>query len=265
MEDPASHADNPILHGGDNAPGTGPALDPVCGMTVDPATAKWTADVEGRTWYFCSQGCRDKFVADPAAYRDTSRFDLKLPMSSHGHAGHDHAAPVSEGTKWTCPMHPEMVDFTRRLWISGALSLPLLVLAMAPMVGLPLRQWIGETLSGWIELVLATPVVLWAAQPFFVRFWHSLQNRSPNMWTLIGLGVGAAYLFSIAALLVPDLFPMSAGMDGPPLYFEASSVIVALVFLGQVMELRARAETGKSLRALLDLAPKTARVIHGEL
>ena len=206
MEDPASHADNPILHGGDNAPGTGPALDPVCGMTVDPATAKWTADVEGRTWYFCSQGCRDKFVADPAAYRDTSRFDLTLPMSSHGHAGHDHAAPVSEGTKWTCPMHPEivrdeagacplcgmalepmgvphdapnpeLVDFTRRLWISGALSLPLLVLAMAPMVGLPLRQWIGETLSGWIELVLATPVVLWAAQPFFVRFWHSLQNK----------------------------------------------------------------------------------------
>ncbi|MDR3473645.1 MAG: heavy metal translocating P-type ATPase [Devosia sp.] len=281
----------------DRGPAATLELDPVCGMSVDPATAKWTAEVEGKTWYFCSQGCRDKFVADPAAYKDTDRFSLQLPMGA-GHAGHDHAAHASaaaapKGTKWTCPMHPEivrdgpgacplcgmalepagvpadapnpeLVDFTRRFWVSAALSVPLLVLAMAPMVGLPLRQWIGETLSGWIEFVLATPVVLWAAQPFFVRFWHSLQNRSPNMWTLIGLGVGAAYLFSIAALLVPGLFPMTAGMDGPPLYFEASSVIVALVFLGQVMELRARAETGKSLRALLDLAPKTARVIHGE-
>jgi len=273
------------------------ALDPVCGMSVDPATAKWTAEVEGKTWYFCSEGCRNKFVADPAAYRDTSRFSLPMPPGAHHHHGHkaheQHAAPVPKGTKWTCPMHPEIVrdeagacplcgmalepmgvppdapnpeliDFTRRLWISAALSLPLLVLAMAPMAGLPVGAWLGETASGWIEFVLATPVVLWAAQPFFVRSWHSLQNRSPNMWTLIGLGVGAAYLFSVAALVFPGLFPMSAGMSGPPLYFEASSVIVALVFLGQVMELRARAETGKALRALLDLAPKAARVIHGE-
>ena len=271
------------------------ALDPVCGMTVDPATAKWTAEHDGKTVYFCSEGCRNKFVADPAPYLDTDRFALKLPMGhDHGHHDHGHAAaPVPKGAKWTCPMHPEivrdgpgacplcgmalepagvpadapnpeLVDFTRRFWVSAALSVPLLLLAMAPMLGIPLRHWIGETPSGWIEFVLASPVVLWAAQPFFVRFWHSLQNRSPNMWTLIGLGVGAAYVFSIAALLVPGLFPMSPGMDGPPLYFEASSVIIALVFLGQVMELRARAETGKSLRALLDLAPKTARVIHGD-
>jgi len=160
--------------------------------------------------------------------------------------------------------HPELVDFTRRLWISAALSAPLLIIAMSPMVGLPIRSWIGEPLAGWIEFLLATPVVVWAAQPFFRRFWNSLLNRSPNMWTLIGLGVGAAYLFSGAALLFPAAFPMSAGMEGPPLYFEASAVIVALVFVGQVLELRARAETGSALRALFDLAPKTARRIHGE-
>jgi P-type Cu+ transporter len=292
MEDHPAHA----------AAGEAPALelDPVCGMSVDPANARWTAERDGKTWYFCSQSCRDKFVADPAAYEDADRFAFKPPMghgqaaAGHDHPGHDHAgAAAPKGTKWTCPMHPEivrdgpgacplcgmalepmgvpvdapnpeLVDFTRRFWVSAALSVPLLVLAMAPMAGIPLRHWIGETLAGWLEFGLASPVVLWAAQPFFVRFWHSLQNRSPNMWTLIGLGVGAAYLFSIAALLAPGLFPMTAGMDGPPLYFEAASVIIALVFLGQVLELRARAETGKALRALLDLAPKTARVIHGD-
>jgi Cu+-exporting ATPase len=160
-------------------------------------------------------------------------------------------------------VNPELVDFTRRLWVSAALSVPLLVIAMSPMVGLPLRQWIGEPLAGWIEFVLATPVVVWAAQPFFRRFWNSLRNRSPNMWTLIGLGVGAAYLFSLAALVFPGAFPVSAGMEGPPLYFEASAVIIALVLVGQVLELRARAETGSALRALLDLAPKTARLVRG--
>lgn len=217
-------------------------------------------------------------------------------MHAHGH-GHEHthgAAPA--GAKWTCPMHPEIVkdgpgdcpicgmalepmvaslddgpnpeliDFTRRLWVSALLSVPILVLAMGGMVGLPVREWIGEPLSSWIELVLATPVVLWAAFPFFRRFWNSLRNRSPNMWTLIGLGVGAAYLFSVVAVVAPGIFPMSmTHMGGAvPVYFEAASVIVALVFVGQVLELRAREATGKAIRALLDLAPKTARRIEGE-
>ena len=162
--------------------------------------------------------------------------------------------------------NPELVDFTRRLWVSAALSVPLLVIAMSPMVGLPIRNWIGEPLAGWIEFLLATPVVLWAALPFFRRFVNSLRHRSPNMWTLIGLGVAASYLFSIVALIFPGLFPddRCATWRGPPLYFEASAVIVALVFVGQVLELRARAQTGSALRALLDLSPKTARVIHGE-
>jgi Cu+-exporting ATPase len=281
------------------------ALDPVCGMTVDPATAKWTADHDGVNYFFCSEGCLKRFAADPGKYLKAKPFEL--PHQGHGnHADHDpsghghhphHGAAATQpkGTKYTCPMHPqiirdqpgdcpicgmaleptgvadadapnpELIDFTRRFWVSAALSLPLLVIAMSPMVGLPIRTWIGVPLAGWIEFLLASPVVLWAALPLFRRFVNSLRNRSPNMWTLIGLGVGAAYLFSIVALLAPSLFPMMGGeMAGPPLYFEASAVIIALVFLGQVLELRARAETGHSLRALLDLAPKTARVVHGD-
>lgn len=215
----------------------------------------------------------------------------------HAHGGGGQPAPASSGMagKWTCPMHPEivkdgpgdcplcgmalepmvaslddgpnpeLVDFTRRLWVSAALSVPLLVLSMGPMLGLGLRDAIGEAASRWAELLLATPVVLWAAFPFFRRFWASLVNRSPNMWTLIGLGVGSAYIFSVIAVLAPGLFPMDMShMSGPPLYFEAASVIVALVFVGQVLELRARDATGKAIRALLDLAPKTAiRVVDG--
>ncbi len=210
---------------------------------------------------------------------------------SHAVAGPGSTAATVAADKWTCPMHPEivrdgpgdcplcgmalepmvaslddgpnpeLVDFTRRFWVSLALAVPVLVLAMAPMVGLSLRASIGETQSRWLEFLLASPVVLWAAWPFFRRFWSSLVNRSPNMWTLIGLGVGAAYLFSVAALLFPGSFPMAMTHMGglPPVYFEAAAVIVALVFLGQVLELRAREETGRAIRALLDLAPKTAR------
>jgi Cu+-exporting ATPase len=161
--------------------------------------------------------------------------------------------------------NPELVDFTRRFWVSAALALPLFIIAMAPMVGLPLRDWIGERLSVWIELVLATPVVLWAAAPFFERGWQSIVNRSPNMWTLISLGVGAAYGYSVVATLFPDIFPHSMRGHGGsvPVYFEASAVIVALIFLGQVLELRARERTGSAIRALLDLAPKTARLVKG--
>ena len=279
-------------------------LDPVCGMSVDPATAKWSAEHGSRIYYFCSQGCRDKFVAAPENYLDTDRFGLPAGRSHHhggaGHGGHHHdgsaavGRPSPKGTVYTCPMHPEirrdgpgdcpicgmalepvglapdaepnpeLIDFTRRFWISAALSVPLLVLAMAPMAGLPLRVWIGEPLAGWLEFLLASPVVLWAAQPLFRRAINSLRNRSPNMWTLIGLGVAASYLFSAVALIFPGAVPGMHHDEGPPLYFEAAAVIIALVFLGQVLELKARERTGHALRALLDLAPKTARRIEGD-
>ncbi|AGB72877.1 MULTISPECIES: heavy metal translocating P-type ATPase [Rhizobium] len=255
------------------------AKDPVCGMTVDRATARHFTKHEGEKFYFCSAGCKAKFEADPSAYLDGSKPTPK---------------PMPKGTLYTCPMHPEvisdhpgdcpkcgmalepmgvpaadegpnpeLVDFTRRLWISAALSLPLLAISMGPMIGLPIRDRIGEPIATWVELVLATPVVLWAALPFFRRAWNSLVNRSPNMWTLIGLGVGTAYLYSVIATLAPGLFPMSfRGHDeSVPVYFEAASVIVALVFVGQVLELKARERTGSAIRALLDLAPKTARRI----
>ncbi|ENN84095.1 copper-transporting ATPase protein [Rhizobium freirei PRF 81] len=251
-------------------------------MTVDRATARHFAKHEGEKFYFCSAGCKAKFEADPTAYLNGNRPAPK---------------PVPKGTLYTCPMHPEvvsdhpgdcpkcgmalepmgvpaadeghnpeLVDFTHRLWVSAALSLPLLVISMGPMVGLPVRDWFGEPIATWLELVLATPVVLWAALPFFRRAWNSLVNRSPNMWTLIGLGVGTAYLYSVIATLAPDLFPMGFRGHGEsvPVYFEAASVIVALVFVGQVLELKARERTGSAIRALLDLAPKTARRIGAD-
>lgn len=296
--------------------------DPVCGMIVDPAAGKPTAEHGGRTYHFCCEGCRRKFEAAPEDYliavdpvcgmkvdRASARHFLrhegekfyfcsarcreKFEAAPHTYlAGRPAPEPMPAGTQYTCPMHPEivrdkpgdcpicgmalepmgvptgeegpnpeLVDFTRRFWISAALALPLFVLAMGPMVGLPFRDWIGERAAVWIELALATPVVLWAALPFFKRGWASLVNRSPNMWTLISLGVGAAYLYSLAATLFPGLFPHQfRGHDGAvPVYFEASAVIVALVFLGQVLELKAREKTGSAIRALLDLAPKTAR------
>ncbi|MGY5779986.1 heavy metal translocating P-type ATPase [Rhizobium sp. LEGMi135b] len=258
------------------------AKDPVCGMTVDRATARQFLKHEGEKFYFCSAGCKAKFEADPSIYLDGNR-----PIQK----------PAPKGTHYTCPMHPEvvsdhpgdcpkcgmalepmgvpaadegpnpeLVDFTRRLWISAALSLPLLAISMGPMIGLPIRDWIGEPIATWIEFVLATPVVLWAALPFFRRAWNSLVNRSPNMWTLIGLGVGTAYVYSVVATLAPGLFPMSFRGHGEsvPVYFEAASVIVALVFVGQVLELKARERTGSAIRALLDLAPKTARRIDAK-
>jgi len=255
------------------------AVDPVCGMKVNRASAKHFARHEGQGFYFCSAGCKTKFEAEPAKYLG----DRPAPQ------------PMPKGTQYTCPMHPEvirdkpgscpkcgmalepmgvptgdegpnpeLVDFTRRFWVSAALSIPLLVLTMGPMVGLPVRDWFGEKLAVWIELALATPVVLWAALPFFHRGWESILNRSPNMWTLISLGVGAAYLYSVVATLFPDAFPHTfRGHGGAvPVYFEAAAVIVALVFLGQVLELKARERTGSAIRALLDLAPKTARLIR---
>jgi len=264
--------------------------DPVCGMMVDPAHTV-SAEHDGKTYHFCCEGCRTSFVADPDKYLNAKPFVLPGKPAAHAHAHHEHhhaPAVAPKGTKYTCPMHPEivrdgpgdcplcgmalepmvaslddgpnpeLVDFTRRLIVSAALSVPIMVLAMGDMVGLDFAGWMGPWF-GWAQMLLATPVVLWAAAPFFRRFVASLRNRSPNMWTLIGLGVGAAYLFSVVAVLAPQLFPHGLGHMGPPIYFEASAVIVALVFVGQVLELRAREATGAAIRALLDLAPKTAR------
>ncbi len=259
------------------------ATDPVCGMTVTLNAGKPSHLHNDETHHFCSQKCHDRFVADPFFYL------------SGGHKKRQNSQP--KATQYTCPMHPEiirdqpgdcpkcgmalepmgapgaddgpnpeLIDFTRRFWVSTALALPLLVLTMGEMVGLPFDSWIGARLSTWIQLALATPVVLWAAIPFFKRGWSSIINRSPNMWTLIMLGVAAAYAFSLVATLVPGSFPSSfrtaAGIV--PVYFEAAAVIIALVFLGQVLELRAREQTGSAIKALLDLAPKTARRINSD-
>jgi Cu+-exporting ATPase len=254
------------------------ATDPVCGMKVDRATAKHFARHEGQGQYFCSAGCKKKFEADPQKYLGEKAAPEPMPA----------------GTQYTCPMHPEiirdkpgscpkcgmalepmgvptgdegpnpeLIDFTRRFWVSAVLSLPLLVIAMGPVVRLPFRDWIGESVVAWLELALATPVILWAAIPFFHRGYESILNRSPNMWTLISIGVGTAYGYSLVATLFPGVFPdQFRGHEGTvPVYFEVAAVIVALVFLGQVLELRARERTGSAIRALLDLAPKTARRI----
>ncbi|MDZ4264461.1 MAG: HAD-IC family P-type ATPase, partial [Mycobacterium sp.] len=156
----------------------------------------------------------------------------------------------------------ELTDFTRRMWISAAAAVPLVILTMGEMVALPVRDWVGHQTASYLEFVLATPIILWAALPFFRRGGDSIVNRSPNMWTLISLGVGAAYLYSLFATFMPGIFPQQYRMGhGVGTYYEAAVVIVALVFVGQVLELRARERTGDAIRALLDLAPKMARRI----
>jgi Cu+-exporting ATPase len=276
--------------------GTALAKDPVCGMSVDPATAKHTAEHGGATYYFCSAGCRGKFVAEPARF-------LAEPGHAPVGAAHDHAhhagappgKPAPAGTIYTCPMHPEirqdhpgncpicgmtlepevaaeaagpnveLVDMTRRFRVAVALSVPVFVLAMGAHLT-DLHALLPEALSNWIQLVLATPVVLWAGWPFFERGWASVKNRNLNMFTLIAMGVGVAWLYSVVATVAPGLFPSEfRGMGGAvAVYFEAAAVITTLVLLGQVLELRAREQTGGAIRALLDLAPKTARLIHGD-
>ncbi len=252
------------------------AKDPVCGMTVAIGPETRHAEFQNRTFHFCSEKCETKFKADPWFY-------------ATGRAAGRKKAPPAD-VQYTCPMHPEIIrdapgpcpicgmalepvvptdepsheltDFTRRMWISAAAAVPLIVLTMGELVGLPVRDWIGHQIAGYVEFVLATPIVLWAALPFFKRGWDSLINRSPNMWTLISLGVAAAYLYSIVATFLPSIFPEVYRMgQGVGTYFEAAVVIIALVFVGQVLELRARERTGDAIRALLDLAPKTARRI----
>ena len=253
------------------------ATDPVCGMTVDPKAGKPSYVHGGHTYHFCSEGCRSKFAADPARYLDKK----------------GEPEPLPKGTLYTCPMHPEIVqegpghcpicgmglepmgvppehdhggnaeliDFTRRLWLAVPLSLALVALDMgAHVFGVDLLPFLSPHAEQWLTLGLATPAVLWCGWPFFVRGFQSIRTGWLNMFTLIALGTGAAYLYSLVAVLAPDLFPanMRDAHGLIPTYFEAAAVIVALVLLGQVLELRAREKTGGAIRALLDLAPKTA-------
>jgi len=322
------------------------SIDPICGMTVDPASAI-RAERDGQTYYFCSEHCRTKFL-DHGIPSDSDSAATEAAADNEKSCCHGEAAaavkarpgsadggryvcpmcsdveadapgdcpkcgmalepampagrPGGSKTIYTCPMHPEieqdgpgdcpkcgmalepktvaagdadeepdreLIDMTRRFWIGLALGLPVLVLAMAPMVGIPLHEWISPRVSQWGQLMLATPIVLWCGWPFFVRGFKSIVNRNLNMFTLIALGVAAAYLYSAAAVildvLTPGLFPDSfreqdTGLIG--VYFEAAAMIVVLVLLGQVMELRARRRTGGAIRELLSLAPPTARVVE---
>ena len=258
-------------------------IDPVCKMRVPADRAAATEQYDGQTWFFCSKGCAAKFHAGPERYlKPASALPSPSPTPSanapDGPAHHpDYICPmdpeVHQAHPGSCPIcgmaleprditseatSPELVDMTRRLSISAALTLPLLLLMLAGLLpGKPLDH--SRALS-WMEFALASPVVLWCGLPFFVRGWQSLRNRRLNMFTLIALGTGAAYLYSLAALIVPAIFPPSSRTpDGRlALYFEPAAVIIALVLLGQVLELRARSKTGSAIRALLSLAPRTA-------
>lgn len=261
-------------------------VDPVCGMKVDPESANYRYELAGATYFFCSERCLQRFTADPDRWLNPSS------AQAGRHPSTSELAVAPEDTIWTCPMHPqvrrngpgacpicgmaleplepsaeeeanpELIDMTRRFWISAALTLPLVVLAM----GSELFGWklLSMRASVWVQLALATPVVLWGGWPFFDRFWASLKSRHFNMFTLIGMGVGVAYLYSLVAALAPQTFPPSFRTMGGlvPVYFEAAAVITTLVLLGQVLELRARSATGKAIRALLGLAPKTARRVR---
>ena len=262
----------------DEAGPQGSVIDPVCGMTVALGAGKPSASHKGAEYHFCSSSCREKFEADPVFYLSGASKRKKQAGSSNALYTCPMDPEIVQEGPGTCPIcgmalepmsgvpegpNEELIDFTRRLWLSVGAAIPLLILTMGPMLGLPVREWMGERTALFAELVLATPVILWAAAPFFHRGWNSVRTWNLNMWTLIMIGVGAAYLFSVAAVFFPGLFPEAVRMDGhAPVYFEAAVVIVALVFVGQILELRARERTGDAIRALLDLAPKTARRIN---
>jgi P-type Cu+ transporter len=253
------------------------ARDPVCGMTVDPATSKYNVEHGGALHHFCSAGCAANFSGNPAEYLKPGGVAPK--------------PPAPKGTIYTCPMHPEvrrtepgscpicgmalepvgvteesgpsaeLIDMTRRFWIGAALAVPVVILDMAAdLPGFNLGHYVGRAIVSWTQFVLATPVVLWAGWPFFERAWASVRNRSLNMFSLIALGIGASYAYSLVATFAPGVFPEGLRRDGMvAVYYEAAAVITVLVLLGQVLELRARERTGSALRALLNLAPKTAR------
>lgn len=298
------------------------AIDPICGMTVDEATAR-SGVRDGKSFYFCSENCRQKFLGSQTQEK---------PHTPHDPEGHDQKPATNQQAsgKYTCPMHPEVLSdkpgncpkcgmalelarpaaqkqsviytcpmhpeieqagpgtcpkcgmnlepkttkpdveeddselrsMTLRFWVAAVLSVPLLLLSMLPMIGVPLDRWLGTTLHLWLQLLLSTPVVLWGGWPFFERGWSSVITRNLNMFTLISIGTGAAYLYSLIAVLLPALIPENFRHDGAVhVYFEAAAVIVTLVLLGQVLELRARRRTGAAIRELLSLAPPTARIV----
>lgn len=323
-----------------------PVVDPVCGMTVDPATAAGSFEYKGDTYYFCSQHCLEKFRRTPEDFlkqpptgmgsqivgiqrqrskpeasqtpasasleldseNESTRKTYTCPMHSEVRQAATGSCPKcgmalepslpfqpTEKTEYTCPMHPEIVrdrpgscpicgmaleprvisiddaenpeltEMRRRFWISAALTIPVFAIGMSDLLpGAPLQRLLPATSWSWIQFLLATPVVLWGGWPFFVRAWQSIVNRSLNMFTLIGLGVAVAYLYSVVATLLPDVFPHSfrGHANSVPVYFEAAAVITTLVLLGQVLELKARSQTGAAIKALLGLAPKTARRIR---
>src|SRR5215218_734590 len=269
---------------------TAAKIDPVCGMTVDPEHAAGSFEYQRNTYYFCSTHCVHRFRENPESFLTKS---APQPIG----ITRQPQAPATPGYKYTCPMHPEIIrdgpgscpicgmalepltvsleqeenhelkDMTRRFWIAVVLTIPVLALGMSELIpGQPLQRLVPMSRLQWVQLILASPVVLWAGLPFFVRAWQSIVNRSLNMFTLIGLGVGVGYVFSVIAVVLPGVFPASFrdAHGNVPVYFEAAAVIVALVLLGQVLELRARSQTGNAIRALLGLAPKTARrLVHG--
>jgi Cu+-exporting ATPase len=321
-----AHSGLVTLGGAVSASEPAAAKDPVCGMSVNPATAKYKLEHDGRTFYFCSPSCREKFQTNPEQYLERAA----APPAADAHAGPlkvasgakpssstqpvytcpmdpevrqpgpgacpkcgmdlepEVVAPAPVKIEYTCPMHPEIVrdqpgacpicgmdleprtitaapeenvelrKMKRRFWVSVALTVPLLAIAMT---GMAVHALLSARVLNWIELALATPVVLWAGWPFFQRGWASVVNRSANMFTLIAMGVGVAYVYSVVATLAPGLFPPSfLGPEGEAhVYFEAAAAITALVLLGQVLELRARSQTSSAIRALLDLSPKMAR------
>ncbi|HEU4477318.1 MAG TPA: heavy metal translocating P-type ATPase, partial [Pyrinomonadaceae bacterium] len=300
-------------------------VDPVCGMTVNPAAAAGSFEYKGDTYYFCSVHCKNRFSAAPEQFLNKpavsaavpiqikrtvpgdTRQSFTCPMHPEVQQTEPGACPkcgmslestapfkATEKTEYTCPMHPEIIrdapgncpicgmaleprvvsleepenpelaEMRRRFWICAALTIPVFGIGMSDLIpGAPLQRVFSGSSLAWVQLLLATPVVLWGGWPFFVRAWQSLVNRNLNMFTLIGLGVAVAYLYSVVATLVPEIFPHSfrGHGDSVPVYFEAAAVITTLVLLGQVLELKARSQTGAAIKALLGLAPKTARRI----
>ncbi|PZO09134.1 MAG: haloacid dehalogenase [Alphaproteobacteria bacterium] len=276
---PHNHASGHACCAAKASDGAAVVKDPVCGMSVDPTTTAHRASHDGQDYFFCSAGCRTKFVGDPARYLN--------PRVE--------AEPAIPGAIYTCPMHPEirqegpgscpicgmalepetvtaeappnheLIDFTRRFWVGLALTLPVFALEMGGHLT-NLHMFIPGQMSNWIQFALATPVVLWCGWPFFERGWTSLRTRRLNMFTLIAMGVGVAWIYSVVAVVAPTLFPPAfLKADGSaPVYFEAAAVITVLVLVGQILELRAREQTSGAIRALLDLTPKTARRIRAD-
>ncbi len=267
-----------VSHGDMKAAPAGEFIDPVCGMSVASETSAGEYDFRDETYYFCSKGCLNKFRQNPNSFLE-EKVEEKLEAES-------------EGTEYTCPMHPEilqigpgtcpkcgmaleplvislddepdpeLIDMTRRFWISAALTIPVFALAMAEMIP-GFNEIVPPQISLWIQFILATPVVLWGGFPFFERAWASVKNASPNMFTLVAMGTGAAFIYSLVAIFLPNIFPasMKNAENLIAVYFEAAAVITTLVLLGQVLELRARSQTSSAIRELLGLAPKTAIVV----